>query len=308
VPVISTLLIAGPTASGKSGLASALAGPAAATIINADSMQVYRDLRVLTARPSDDEEKRLPHRLYGHVDAAENYSVGRWLAAATVALAAVRESGRLPLFVGGTGLYFKALTQGLSDIPCVPAEVRARVRAAAAGLPPEALHARLAAADPLTAARLRPSDPQRILRALEVFEATHLPLAHFQGRRSAPLLDAAQCLCIFLAPERHALNAGIDRRFDAMLAAGALDEVRHLATRHLDPALPAMRAHGVPHLLAHLSGAMALDEAARRGKLDTRHYAKRQFTFFRHQWPEFRWVAPQQAQALVMDCLAAPAG
>ena len=305
--MISTLLIAGPTASGKSGLASALAERCGATIINADSMQVYRDLRVLTARPGDDEEKRLPHRLYGHVDAAENYSVGRWLAAATAALAAVRESRRLPVFVGGTGLYFKALTQGLSDIPSVPAEVRARVRAAAAGLPPEVLHARLAAADPVTAARLRPSDPQRILRALEIFEATHVPLAHFQGRRSAPLLDVAQCLCIFLAPERPALNAGIDRRFEAMLAAGALDEVRHLAARHLDPALPAMRAHGVPHLIGHLDGAMALAEAARRSKLDTRHYAKRQFTFFRHQLPEFRWVAPQEAQAIIMDCLAAQA-
>jgi tRNA dimethylallyltransferase len=305
--VISALLIAGPTASGKSALASALAERAGATIINADSMQVYRDLRVLTARLSDDEEKRLPHLLYGHVDAAENYSVGRWLAAASAALAAVRQSGRLPVFVGGTGLYFKALTQGLSDIPSVPSEVRARVRAAAAGLSPEALHEKLAAADPVTAARLRPSDPQRILRALEVFEATHLPLAQFHGRRGAPLVDVAQCLCIFLAPERHLLDARIDQRFEAMLAAGALDEVRHLAARHLDPALPAMRAHGVPHLLAHLGGAIALAEAARRGKLDTRHYAKRQFTFFRHQLPEFRWVAPQQAQAVVLDCLAAQA-
>jgi tRNA dimethylallyltransferase len=306
--MISALLIAGPTASGKSGLASAFAGHAGATIINSDSMQVYRDLRVLTARPSEDEEKRLPHRLYGDVDAGENHSVGRWLADAATALASVRQSGRLPVFVGGTGLYFKALTQGLSDIPTVPAEVRARVRAAAAGLPPETLHQRLAALDPATAERLRPSDPQRVLRALEIFEATHLPLAQFQGRRSAPLLDVSHCLCIFLAPEREMLNAAIDRRFDAMLAAGALDEVRLLAARHLDPTLPAMRAHGVPHLLAHLSGQMALSEAARRGKLDTRHYAKRQFTFFRHQLPEFRWMAPQEAQATVLKILAEPCG
>lgn len=306
--MISALLIAGPTASGKSGLASGLAELCGATIINADSMQVYRDLRVLTARPSDAEEKHVPHRLYGHIDAAENYSVGRWLAAAGAALADVRQAGRLPLFVGGTGLYFKALTQGLSDIPTVPAEVRARVRATAAGLPPEALHALLAAVDPVTAARLRPSDPQRILRALEVFEATQLPLAQFQGRRSPPLLDVTGCICLFLAPDRHALNASINRRFEAMLAEGAIEEVRRLAVRRLDPLLPAMRAHGVPHLVAHLNGEMPLAEAAQRSKLDTRHYAKRQFTFFRHQLPEFRWGMPQDARAVILDSLASQAG
>lgn len=305
--MISALLIAGPTASGKSGLAVSLAERHEATILNADSMQVYRDLAVLTARPTIAEQRGVPHLLYGHVDAAENYSVGRWLAAAAAALAEVRRERRLPVFVGGTGLYFKALTHGLSEIPLVPAEVRARVRAAAADLPTPALHAQLAAADPSTADGLRPSDRQRILRALEVYEATHLPLTAFQVRRSPPLVDAGQCLCLFLAPPRRMLNEAIDRRFEAMLKAGALDEVRRLAGRRLDPALPAMRAHGVPHLIAHLEGAMPLAEAIRRSQLDTRHYAKRQFTFFRHQLPEFRWVEPQEAQAFVQRALSAHA-
>jgi tRNA dimethylallyltransferase len=299
------ILIAGPTASGKSAIAASLAERLGATIINADSMQVYRDLSVLTARPTRDEERRIPHLLYGHVDAAENHSVGRWLMAAAAALADVREAGRLPVFVGGTGLYFKALIQGLSDIPSVPAELRARVRESARGLASEALHQRLASVDPATAAGLGPSDRQRVLRALEVFEATQVPLAHFQRRRGAPLIEARDCLSIFLAPERQVLNAGIDRRFEAMLEKGALEEVRKLAARGLDPALPAMRAHGVPHLVAHLAGEMTLAEAVRLSALDTRHYAKRQFTFFRHQLPDFRWVAPQEAEAFISLCFGA---
>ncbi|HWG04718.1 MAG TPA: tRNA (adenosine(37)-N6)-dimethylallyltransferase MiaA [Beijerinckiaceae bacterium] len=301
--MISALLIAGPTASGKSALALACAERRRATIVNADSMQVYRDLRILTARPSAEEEIRVPHCLYGTVDAAENFSVGRWLSAANATIETARQAESLPIFAGGTGLYFKALLHGLSEIPSVPADIRARVRAGASALPTEDLHARLAAVDPSTAALLRPSDRQRVLRALEVFEATQRPLIDFHGRRNAPLLDAARCLCIFLAPDRALLNAGIDRRFEGMIEAGALEEVRRLAERHLDPALPAMRAHGVPHLLRHLAGELPLAEAVRLGQLDTRHYAKRQFTFFRHQLPEFRWVAPAEAQSIVEDVL-----
>lgn len=166
-------------------------------------------------------------------------------------------------------------------------------------MPTEELHARLAAVDPATAARLRPSDRQRVLRALEVFEATGHPLVDFQTRRGAPLLDAAQCLCVFLAPDRALLNFGIGRRFETMLEAGALGEVMKLAERHLDPALPAMRAHGVPHLIRHLAGTLPLAEAARLSQLDTRHYAKRQFTFFRHQLPEFRWMDPNETLPIV---------
>ena len=224
-----------------------------------------------------------------------NYSVGRWLEDATALLAKLGGHGQLPIFAGGTGLYFKGLLRGLSDIPSVPAEVRTRVRAEAEGVAVEELHARLAAFDPVMAARLRPSDPQRILRALEVFAATGRSLAEFQGSRAPALLDPARCLCLFLAPDRAQLNQRIDARFDAMVEGGALDEVQALGARGLDPALPVMRAHGVPGLVAHLRGEMSLAGAVAKGKLDTRHYAKRQVTFIRHQLPEFVWVAPEQA-------------
>jgi tRNA dimethylallyltransferase len=287
----SAILIAGPTASGKSALALRLAERLGGTIVNADSMQVYRDLSILTARPMPAEEARVPHLMFGSVDGATNFSVGQYLAAASEALAQTRAADRTPIFTGGTGLYFKALLNGLSDIPAVPAQVRAEVREQRAGLSPPQLHARLAAIDPATAARLRPSDPQRILRALEVFAATGQPLSSFQGARVRPLLAADECLCLFIAAPRAALLAAIDQRFDQMLAAGALAEVDALRQRQLDPALPIMRAHGVPHLIAHLEGRISLDEAARLGKRDTRAYVKRQLTFARHQLPEFSWLA-----------------
>jgi tRNA dimethylallyltransferase len=288
----SPILIAGPTASGKSALALRLAERLGGTIINADSMQVYRDLSILTARPSGADEARVPHLMFATVDGATNFSVGQYLAAAEQALAQTREAERIPIFTGGTGLYFKALLNGLSDIPAIPAQIRAELRAQSAGLSPPDLHARLAAIDPATAVRLRPSDPQRILRALEVFAATGQPLSSFQGARVKPLLAAAECLSLFIAPRRAALHAAIDQRFDEMLAAGALDEVEALRQRQLDPALPIMRAHGVPHLVAHLENRIPLEEAARLGKRDTRAYVKRQFTFARHQLPEFLWLAP----------------
>jgi tRNA dimethylallyltransferase len=297
---ISAILIAGPTASGKSALAASLAARLGGAVVNADSMQVYRDLAILTARPKPSDLALEPHFLFGHVDGAVNYSVGRYLEDAEAILSQLRTESVLPIFVGGTGLYFKALTQGLSDIPKVPEAIRSAVRARAEGKPAAALHAELAACDPLTAERLRPSDPQRILRALEVFAATGQSLASFHKMKQTPLIDVARCVAIFLAPERDNLHAAIDRRFDAMLAEGALAEVDALRRRKLDPALPVMRAHGVPHLLRHLEGAIDLAEAGRLGKADTRQYAKRQFTFARHQLPDFRWVAPENAEAAVM--------
>ncbi len=284
------ILIAGPTASGKSALALALARAFGGAVVNADSMQVYRDLRVLTARPTPAEEREIAHLLYGHVDAAQNYSVGFWLKDFAAVLARLGAERRTGVVVGGTGMYFKAALYGLSDIPPVPESVRAAVRGRFEGKAPQELHRALLALDPMTASGLRDSDPQRLLRALEVLEATGRPLVSFQGARAAPLLDVALCPAFFVAPPREALYAGIDARFDAMLEQGALEEVRALRERRLDPALPAMRAHGVPHLLAHLEGALSLEEAARRGKLDTRHYAKRQLTFARHQLPGFRWL------------------
>jgi tRNA dimethylallyltransferase len=293
------ILIAGPTASGKSALALDIARRVGGAVVNADSMQVYRDLRIVTARPTREEEAQVPHLLFGQVDAAVNYSVGRYLADLETALTELEDRGLVPVVTGGTGMYFKAALYGLSDIPAVPQEVRAQVRAAAEGKSPQTLHAELAEKDPETAALLRPTDPQRILRALEVFAATGRPLASFQGPRKAPLLDATQCPAFFLAPDRETLYVRIDARFDKMMEAGALDEVARLRDRTLDPALPAMRAHGVPGLIAYLDGRMSLDEAIARGKLDTRHYAKRQFTFARHQLPDFVWLSPKTACAAV---------
>lgn len=296
-------LIAGPTASGKSALAIDLARRLGGVVINADSMQVYRDLRIITARPTPEEEAQAPHQLYGAIDAAENFSVGRWLAAASEIIAKTQASAALPILVGGTGLYFKALTIGLSDIPAVPEPVRAEVRAAAEGRSPAELHGELARRDPQTAARLRPSDPQRILRALEVFAATGQSLSSFQGARTKPLLDSDRCLKLFLTPDRAALRARIDRRFETMMATGALDEVGVLRQRGLDPALPAMRAHGVPGLIAYLDGAMSLDDAIAKGQADTRAYARRQVTWFRHQMTGWSAAAPEEAHNAIENLL-----
>jgi tRNA dimethylallyltransferase len=295
--VTRLVLIAGPTASGKSALALRVAERLGGTVVNADSMQVYRDLRVISARPTPEEEARAVHRLYGHVDGAVNYSVGMWLRDVEAVLADLAARGQAAIVTGGTGLYFKALTQGLSDIPPVPEEVRARVRLQAEGQSSEALHAGLAARDPEMAARLRPSDRQRTLRALEVFEATGRPLAAFHGSRRPPLVDPGACERVFLAPERGALFARIDARFETMMGEGALEEAAALRARGLDPALPVMRAHGVPHLIGHLEGRMTREEAIARAQADTRHYAKRQFTWFRHQMPGWDWLTPEEAAA-----------
>jgi len=290
------VLIAGPTASGKSALALDLAEKAGGIVINADSMQVYRDLRIITARPSRDEEARVPHRLYGHVDAAVNCSAGHWVTDAAVALAEAREQNRLAIFTGGSGLYFKTLTRGLSAVPAVPPEIRESVRARLERNGVEALHAELAQRDPASAERLKPRDRTRIARALEVVEATGRSLTDWHRDGVPPLLPSGQFSAVFLAPERDALYARIDARFEAMLAAGALDEVAQLGARHLDPLLPAMKAHGVPALLSHLKGEITLQQAAEAGRADTRHYAKRQFTWFRHQLSEFEWVKPEEAR------------
>lgn len=290
------VLIAGPTASGKSALALELALATDGVVINADSMQVYRDLRIITARPTAADEALVPHRLYGHVDAAVNFSAGAWVSDAAKALDEARARGRLPIFIGGTGLYFKALTAGLSVVPPIPAEVRDDVRARLDRNGVEALHAELARRDPGAAERLNLRDRTRIARALEVIEATGRSLLDWHREGQPPLLPKDSFRAVFLAPERDELYARIDARFDAMLGAGALREVERLAARHLDPLLPAMKAHGVPALIRHLRGDLSLEEAAGIGRADTRHYAKRQFTWFRHQLPEFEWVRPEEAR------------
>src|SRR6476620_11747271 len=299
------VLIAGPTASGKSALALELAQKTGGVIINADSMQVYRDLRIITARPTPEAEAKVPHRLYGHVDAAVNFSVGYWVADAAAALAEVRSQNRLPIFVGGSGLYFKALIRGLSAVPPIPPAIREGVRARLERDGVEALHAELAQRDPDTAERLKPRDRTRIARALEVVEATGRSLTDWHREGLPPLLPSGAFSALFLAPDRDQLYARIDARFEAMLSAGALEEVAALAARHLDPLLPAMKAHGVPALLRHLRGEITLEEAAAIGRADTRHYAKRQFTWFRHQLPDFEWVKPDEARGWLSAAVSA---
>jgi tRNA dimethylallyltransferase len=289
------VLIAGPTASGKSAAALDLAERMArrgrgAWIVNADSMQVYQPLRILTARPGEADERRAPHQLYGHVPGAVRYSVGGWLADAAAVLKEAEAAGVLPIVVGGTGLYFKALTEGLAEVPPIPAELRAALAGRLTAKGAAALHGELAARDPATAAAVRPGDPQRILRALEVLEATGAPLSQWQGRPAAPLLPAGEAARLVLAPERSALYARIDARFDEMLEAGALAEVDALIKRRLDPSLPVMKATGVRELALHLAGEISLEEAAARAKAETRRYAKRQLTWARHQMADWERV------------------
>jgi tRNA dimethylallyltransferase len=293
------ILIAGPTASGKSALALRLARERDGVVINADSMQVYADLRVITARPTVEEEALAPHRLYGHVDGAVNYSVGRYAEDAATLLASVRDAGQTPIFVGGTGLYFKALTEGLSEIPPVPQDVRDAVRALCEGRDSAELHRLLDERDSESAARLRPSDRLRVMRALEVQAATGRSIRSFHDEKIPGPLAEADAIKLFLAPDRDMLRARIDARFEEMMGQGALDEVARLMARGLDPMLPVMRAHGVPGLIAHLRGEVSLREAIIRAQGDTRSYAKRQFTWFRNSMPGWTWVAPEEGYAAV---------
>lgn len=298
------LLVMGPTASGKSALALALAERIGGEIVNADSMQGYRDFRILTARPSPEEEAQAPHHLYGHVDAAELYSTGRWLADVLAAIGQIRARNKTPVLVGGTGLYFKALTQGLADIPAAGPELRAELRQRAEDEGAPALHAELQARDPQTAARLKPNDAPRILRALEVLETTGEGITLLQSN-TKPALAPDAWRAIALTPDREALYASINARFEKMLGAGALDEVRAFAARNLDAALPAMKAHGAPALMAYLRGEMALADAAEIARRDTRRYAKRQFTWIAGQMPDWPRIAEAGLAARMDASLAA---
>ena len=284
---IKAILIAGPTASGKSGAGLALAARFGGTIINADSMQVYRELRLLTARPSEADEARVPHRLYGTVSAADAYSVGRWLDDAARAIGrSARARGGLPILVGGTGLYFKALTEGLAPVPDIPAEIRAHWRERSDELGRDALHAELAARDPAMAARLGPADPQRIVRALEVIDATGVSLAEWQGAmRAAARARARLCEARHRAGARAALC-----RHRCALRPHDRGRARSMRSRallglELDPGLPAMRAHGVRELAAYLSGALQPRRGRGKGQDRDRRYAKRQMTWLGASWP-----------------------
>lgn len=280
------LLIAGPTASGKSAYARMRATEQPSVIVNADALQVYAELRILSARPSSAEEASVPHRLFGFVRASERYSVGRWLADVARALNEARQIGWRPIIVGGTGLYFRALTTGLAPVPEIPDALRRDLRDRIAGLPAADLHRLLAERSPVEAARLRPSDRSRVVRAIEVLEATGRPLSVWQAEPALATVDLATAERVVLEVERATLNRRIEARFRAMLDAGALAEAASL--RGLDPDSAAMKAVGLRPLLRHLSGETDIDSAVANAVAETRQYAKRQETWFRNQmgdWP-----------------------
>ena len=281
----SVWLIAGPTASGKSALALRVARETGGEIVNADSMQLYRDLRVLTARPTDDETAAVPHHLYGVADAADGWSAGRWLRAARQTLADIAARGRTAVVVGGTGLYFHALTRGLADIPPVPAAVRLAAQARFDRDGEAVFREALNAVDPAAAARIAPNDRQRLVRAREVHDATAVSLTDWQARGAADALTGYRALV--LDPPREALYARCDARFAAMVRDGALEEARAFLARDLDPALPLMKAVGLRELGRHLAGELTLDEAVALAARETRRYAKRQSTWFRNQTPDW---------------------
>ncbi|HVV28850.1 MAG TPA: tRNA (adenosine(37)-N6)-dimethylallyltransferase MiaA [Rhizomicrobium sp.] len=290
------VLIAGPTASGKSAAALALAEHIGGALINTDSMQVYREVPILTAQPLAEDRARAPHLLYGHVSAHELYSVGQWRQDAAAALAEAEAMQRVPIFVGGTGMYFAALTEGLADIPPIPPDVRTAARALLEAIGVAELHRRLAARDPLTAARLRPGDPQRVLRAWEVFEATGRPLAAWQDAPAEPVLGKRKAAAFVLDPPRPELRRRIAARFEAMVDAGGLEEARALTG--LDPALPAAKLLGLRPLQALAAGTLGREQALDAAITATRQFAKRQITWFRHRMPHYIWFDPAKSNII----------
>jgi tRNA dimethylallyltransferase len=298
------ILIAGPTASGKSALALSIAEEIGGTVINADAMQVYRELRILTARPNEEDERKAPHALYGHVPAAEAYSAARYAADARAAIEAAQADNRTPIIVGGTGLYFKALTEGLSPIPAIPDDIRSYWRARAAEEGAAALHAVLKQRDAEMAARLRETDPQRIVRALEVLEATGVSLARWQERPGEPVLFIDPERAFLVTRDRVDLRNRCDARFDAMMREGALEEVHRLRGLGLSADLPAMRAIGVAPLIALIDGQLTREEAAEAARAETRQYVKRQETWMKRNMIAWKHASEQEMETLVADIRA----
>ncbi len=319
IPIVA---LSGPTAGGKSAAALAIAEAFGATIINADSMQVYRDLAILTARPGPDQLARVPHRLYGCLSGRERCSAGRWRSLADAEIGSAVASGRLPLLVGGTGFYLRALEQGLADLPEVAEDLRARIAARCERIGAQAFHRELAARDPVMAGRLHPNDRQRLIRAMEVLEATGRSLADWQagtadreGGRGSP--GRREILHLALVPPRDRLYAACDTRFQDMIAQGALAEVRGLLAEDLDPRLPIMKALGVPELTAHLRGDCSLQDAIEAAQQATRRYAKRQLTWLRtqterknpayfHVFEQFSKSSEQKIFKIIRDFLLTP--
>ena len=287
------ILITGPTASGKSALALRLARERNGVVINADSMQVYDTLRVLTARPSEDEMEGVPHLLYGHVPASSLYSTGEWLREISALLPDLRKQGRFPVIVGGTGLYFKALTGGLSDMPAIPDEIRDRLRARLIEEGAAVLHAELSQRDPAMAQGLQPGDGQRIVRALEVIEATGKSIRDFQKASGPVIIDPERAQKFVVLPERPVLHDRINRRFETMMESGAVEEVKALLALNLPPDATAMKAIGVSQIADMLAGRMSEAEVIEKSAAATRQYAKRQMTWFRNQMgPDWTRIQP----------------
>ncbi|HEY2750649.1 tRNA (adenosine(37)-N6)-dimethylallyltransferase MiaA [Phenylobacterium sp.] len=303
-------LIAGPTASGKSALALRLARTTGAEIVNADSMQLYRDLRLLTARPSPEEEAQAPHHLFGTVDAADGWSAGRWLRAAAQSLRSIAMRGGRAIVVGGTGLYFQALTGGLAEVPEVPSDLRGQAADEFEAMGETAFRRRLAEADPTAEARINSGDRQRLVRAWSVWTASGVPLSVHQAK-TEPLLGPGTWRAVALEPPREALSARCNARLAAMVEAGVLDEVAALAQRNLDPRLPLMKAVGLREFAAHLRGEATLSAALAAAQQETRRYAKRQTTWMRGRmtdWPRLTDIEPeaQWRQFLALDPALTP--
>ncbi|NVJ98626.1 MAG: tRNA (adenosine(37)-N6)-dimethylallyltransferase MiaA [Alphaproteobacteria bacterium] len=301
------LFIAGPTASGKSALSLKLAKDLNGVIINSDSMQVYSDLRVITARPSEEEEAQAPHRLYGYLDASEVSSAAGWAQDAMQEIEASWAQDQTPIVIGGTGMYFKTLLDGMAVIPEIPNDIRAGVRARCEAEGSEALHMDLQSVDPATAARLFPGDSQRICRALEVYEATGKPISEWQAdTKPGPMQavdDAGLLTKIVLDPPRDVLYDRCNRRFDLMLETGAWQELDNLLARNLDPSLPLMRSLGVPSLAAYRRGELSLKDAIEDAKMQTRRFAKRQLTWFRNQFGHWERFPAQFSESEYRDFL-----
>lgn len=291
----TALILTGPTASGKSALGIGLAQALDGVIINADASQLYGDLRLLIARPGEADLAAAPHRLYGTIAATDPCDAQRWRRLAEAELAAAEAAGRLPVLVGGTGLYIRALTEGFSDMPEVPAAVRAEATARREELGPAAFHAEVAGFDPAAARRLPPGDTQRLIRAWEVFHASGISFSDWTARPRSGPPPGWRFIIVVVEPPRALLHERINRRFDLMMDGGALDEVSGVA--HLDATLPLMKALGVPELLAHLRGEIPLETAVELAKASSRQYAKRQSTWFRHQVPGAIRHDPQESVA-----------
>jgi tRNA dimethylallyltransferase len=295
------IVIGGPTASGKSALAVDIAEARNGVVINADAMQLYCELRILTARPDEAELERAPHRLFSVLAATDPCSAGRWRVLALEAIAQARAAGKLPIVVGGTGLYLKALVEGIDEIPSVPTALRAAVEARYDAEGGAALHAALAGDDPQTAARLQPGDRQRLVRAVSVLEATGRPLSAWQTGAKGKTARALDTRAFVLLPPREALYAACDARFKTMVDTGALEEARNFLALGLDPALPLMKAVGLRELGRHIAGEVSLDEAVAEGCRATRRYAKRQYTWSRHQAPDATVFNEQHSESLLVE-------